>query len=271
MLRPRTVVRIIALLALGGMAGCFSLARTVPQQRQYVLGGSSLLETAPSSETLAGVSIGIRRIRVAEYLQLPALVVRHGASRIAYAEFHHWGERLGDGINRTVAGYLAGLAPFGAVDVAPWPPRRAYDFVIQLDVERFEGEVPEEPGATEGEVHLLVAWEILRQDGGVLLARGRTDHRSSDWRVEDHRALVTALDAGLQVLARDLVVRMEALVGEAPAEVVGIAEPVPHILPCDACSRDTVRWATGLALGHDLSSTGCSTPGVPREEEEGVP
>lgn len=216
MLRPTTVTRVIALLALGSLAGCFSLARTVPPQRQYVLGGSPLLVTPPSSDALSGVSIGIRRVRVAEYLRPPSLVTRHGASRIAYAEFHHWGEQLDGGINRTVAGYLAALAPFRAVDVAPWPPRRAYDFVIQLSVERFEGEIPEEPEATEGEVHLLAEWEILRQGDGALLARGRTDHRSSGWQVDDHRALVTELDAGLQVLARDLVVRIEALVAEPP-------------------------------------------------------
>jgi uncharacterized lipoprotein YmbA len=203
--------RLVLLAGLVTLAGCFSLSRTETPQRHYVLGGDRLQPSAPAPGDLAGLTIGVRRLRLAPYLEAPFLVVRQGASRISYSEYDQWGEQLGGAINRVVAGHLATRPSVRAVDVAPWPGRQQYDFLVQLHVERFEGLAPEDTAVVEGEVHVRVTWEILRQRDGVILARGATDHRDPGWRVGDYAGLVRSLDAGLHVLTEDLASTLSSL------------------------------------------------------------
>ncbi|MEX2401602.1 MAG: PqiC family protein [Rhodothermales bacterium] len=205
-------VHFTLLLALLVLAGCFSLARDEPPQQHYVLGGSRLQETEGSAERLAGVRIGLRRLQLAGYLTTPRIVVRHGLHEIRYAEFHRWGEDLGGGVNRALAGHLAAQASFEVIDVAPWPPQSRHDYLIQLHLQRFEGQVPEEPAASEGEASLLAIWEIIDPQDGAVLARGTTDFRAGGWVVGDYDGLVALLDTGLRELSDDLVEGLENLV-----------------------------------------------------------
>jgi uncharacterized lipoprotein YmbA len=197
--------------ALLTLTGCFSLSRDAEPVRQYVLSGAAvteagatLVEVGASSRDLSGLMIGVRRLDLSPYLATPSIVVRRGAHQVVHSELHRWSEEPGQAINRAVAGYLAVQAPFGAVDVAPWPVRSRYDYLVQLHVSRFEGVEPEEASAVEGEVHMLASWEIIRHHDGEVLARGGTDYRQPGWRVGDYAGLVAMLDRGLLALARDL-------------------------------------------------------------------
>lgn len=202
--------RLIVLCALAGLAGC-SLSHGEPPQRHYVLGGNRVQGSEAPRPGLAGLTVGVRRLQLASYLESPSIAVRRGPQEITFAEFHRWGEPLPGGISRAVAGYLTAGAPFRAVDVAPWPLREKYDHLIQLHVSRFEGVAPADPAATGGEAHLLATWEIIRQRDGEVLARGTTDYRKDGWRVGDYAGLVALLDAGLHVLSNDLMTSLEKL------------------------------------------------------------
>lgn len=206
------MIRLILLLILFGLPGCFSLGRETPVEQHYVLGGSRLQETGAPAERLAGLAVGLRPLQLAEYLETPLIVVRQGSHQIRFSEFHRWGGDLGAGVNRAVAGYLVSRAPFRGVDVVPWPPRTQHDYLIQLHLLRFEGLAPEDPAASEGEAHLLATWEIIGQQDGEVLARGTTDYRARGWTVGDYDGLVTLLDAGLRELSGDLVAGLEELV-----------------------------------------------------------
>jgi uncharacterized lipoprotein YmbA len=208
----KKAIHLIGLFALTALTGCFSLSREEPRQQHYVLGGSALQETGPPAERLAGLTIGLRPLRLAAYLETLLIVVRQGPHQIRFSEFHRWGEDLGGGINRAVAGYLTARAPFQGVDVVPWPPQTQHDYLIQLHLLRFEGVAPEEPAASEGEVHLLATWEIIRQPDGAVLARGTTDYRERGWTVGDYAGLVTLLDAGVRVLSDDLITSLGKIV-----------------------------------------------------------
>ena len=109
---------------------------------------------------------------------------------------------------------MAGRAPIRTVDVAPWPARAPYDYVIQLSVLRFEGVQPD--GAASAEAHLLANWEIIRPDDGVVLARGTTDYRKGGWRAGDYDGLVALLDEGLIVLSDALVAKIGELAAAGP-------------------------------------------------------
>lgn len=216
----RRAASLLSLFAVTGLAGCFSLSRVEPPTRHYVLGGGGLQESGPPVQSLAGLSVGLRRPRVASYLEPLRLAVRQGTHQVTYAEFHLWGEPIGDGVNRAIAGYLAARAPFRGVDVAPWSSGTAHDYLIQLHVERFEGLAPQDPAAVEGEVHMLARWEIVGPRDGVVLARGTTEHRENGWKVDDYPQLVSSLNAGLVAITDDLLAALEKL--GTPSTATGI-------------------------------------------------
>jgi len=216
------------------LAGCFSLSRDTPPLQQYVLGGARGPEGVASAQGMAGLTIGVRQLDLARYLTTPAIVVRRGAHQIVHSEFHRWGEDPVVGINRAIAGYLAAGAPVRAADLAPWPVRSRYDYLIQLHITRFEGVAPADSAATEGEVHVLASWDIIRQQDETVLARGTTDYRERGWRVGDYAGLVTLLDRGVQALSQDIATCLGRL-ASATAQG-GEVELVPDRDPALTCA-----------------------------------
>lgn len=219
----RSTLLIIPFVMLG-MTGCFSLGRNPPVDRHYVLGGG--LQSDSASPDSAALTIGLRQVQLASYLATPLIVVRHGAHRITFSEFNRWGEDLDGGIARAVAANLTARPSVQRVDVVPWPVRERYDFLIQIHVSRFEGALPEESTATEGEVHVLAAWEIMRQQDGAMLAEGTTDFRGRGWRVDDYAGLLTLLDRGLNVLTDDLAICLGSL---GSAGTLGSGDDKAHV------------------------------------------
>ncbi len=207
---------VMAALILVSLPACFALGRDSPPLEVYVIGGASSPEHAAQIPGLAGIAIGVRRLDLAPYLATPAIAVRRGTHEIVTSDFHRWGEDPGEGINRAVARHLAAAAPFRVVDVAPWPVRSRYDYLIQLRVTRFEGVAPDEAAAPVGAAHVRASWEIIRQQDETVLARGVTDHRADGWSVGDYAALVALLDQGLAVLARDVASAIGGLAGRSP-------------------------------------------------------
>jgi uncharacterized protein len=205
--------RLLAPVVLFALAGCFKLSRDAPRLQQYVLSGApqpsavaaTVTGDAAGNQTpgrRTGVTLGLRRMQLASYLSVPAIVIRRGVNELVVSEFHRWGEPLDAGINRAVAAHLASSSIVHAVDVAPWAPRARHDYLVQLHVSRFEGVA--EATATEGGVHVLAGWDIIRPLDGAVLVRGTTDDRAGSWRVGDYAGLVTALDAALSRVAQDI-------------------------------------------------------------------
>lgn len=212
-MRPKTqTIRRLLPSALIALAGCFSLSRNTPPVQHFVLGGSRPPEVRTVSP--ASIAVGVRRLQLASYLQTPFIVVRRGAQRITFSEFHRWGEDLGGGINRAVAEHLAARAPNAHLDVAPWPLGTRHDYLIQLQVLSFEGSAPEDPSAQQGEAHVQAMWQIIREQDGEVVGQGSTDFRRGGWSVEDYAGLVALLDAGLDALATDLATGLEKIGGE---------------------------------------------------------
>ncbi|MEX2467266.1 MAG: PqiC family protein, partial [Gemmatimonadota bacterium] len=163
---------LVCLATLLGSSGCFGLNRGAPPIQHYVLEGGHSHEVAAQPRDSADLAIALRRPQIASYLDVPFIVVRRGPNQIGLSELHRWGEHLGEGINRAVAGHLFEQGTFRAVDVAPWAPRERHDYLIQLHVLRFEGQLPEEEATLEGGGHVVATWEIIRPEDGRVLTRG---------------------------------------------------------------------------------------------------
>jgi uncharacterized lipoprotein YmbA len=186
--------------------GCFKLSREARPLQQYVLSGSAV-PVAPAIIAEGGadsaqLTLGLRRIDLAAYLAIPSIVMRRGAHEVMVSEYHRWGEDLGDGINRVVALYLTAQRPVRSVQVAPWPARTRHDFIVQLHVSRFEGTAEAE--ATQGRVHVMTTWDIIRPSDGAVLVRGISNDSTGTFGVGDYTTLVSALDAALARVAGDI-------------------------------------------------------------------
>ncbi len=193
------------------LTGCPQVFRDEVPLRHYTLGATVAEEVVTRNGELAGLSIGLRQPRVADYLVTDLIAVRHPPSEIRYAGQHRWAGSLDREIGRALAGYLARRAPFERVDLVPWPRHATYDYVLELEVLRFEGVAPgadngrDDNGQDPGQAHLRAGWEIIRVLDAEVVASGLTDQLQPGWPAEDYAALVRLLDAALAALADELV------------------------------------------------------------------
>lgn len=210
-----STLRGFGICALFAMAGCFTLARPTPPLEEYVLGAGPRPVAAASARDIAGVTIGLRRLDLAPYLSTTAIVVRRG-SRVVTSGFRRWGEEPSAGIMRAVAVSLGAAPIVLAVDVAPWAVQAPHDYLVQLHVSHLEGVAADDSTATEGQVHVMASWEIIRSQDGALVARGETDRRETGWKVGDYRGLVARVDEGLTGLASDLATCLVRIASATP-------------------------------------------------------
>ena len=224
-------LRLLGIGALVTVAGCFSLARPTPPLEEYLLGGGARAEAAARARDAGGVTIGLRRLDLAPYLATTAIVVRRG-SRIETSGFRRWGEDPSAGIMRAVAVSLRAAPAVLAVDIAPWQVRAPHDYLVQLHITHLEGVVAENAAATEGEVHVMASWEILRAQDGTLVARGETDRREAGWKVGDYLGLVTRIDNGLTGLASDVAACLVRLGPATPATPATDVLPEVRLVVC---------------------------------------
>jgi uncharacterized lipoprotein YmbA len=216
----RTCV-LLLLIGLVGLlaAGCVRLLEPRPSNTRYYLLGSHLATDTTANTATDGLRIGLRKPRLAEYLDTPTLAVRRGPNEVNFSEFHRWGEDLGVSLNRVVALNLERQPGIQSTEVVPWPRGTSFDYVVQLHILRFEGVGPAPPGPDadgdtpppRGHSQTTVAWTVLTPDSDDVIARGWTRDRRGDWPVTDHADLVAKLDASLVVLAEDIGRRLRAL------------------------------------------------------------
>ena len=190
------------------LSGCFSLKPSAPTTRYYVLGARPDVAETDVSAGRSDVTIGLKKLSLAPYLEGVRIVAREGENRILFAEFDRWGEDLDRAINRTVAAHLARLLPVRRVEAAPWTAGTRPDLVVQLRVQRFEGVYA---GGTGGAAHLLCSWEVTDAVSQELVASGSTDHLENGWDTDDYDRLVSMLDDALLVLARDIAAEIPSI------------------------------------------------------------
>lgn len=216
----RRTCALLFLIALGGLlaVGCVRLLEPRPSNTKYYLLESSLEpETADASNT--GLRVGLRKPRLADYLDTPTIVTRHGNNEIRFSEFHRWGEDLGAALNRVVGLNLEAQPGIASVEVVPWSKGATFDHVVQLRVLRFEGVGPPPPGPNAdddapiptGHSKMTVSWTVFGPEGDSMRTHGRTQHRIDDWPVTDYAALVSRLDSSLVVLSEDIRSRLQSL------------------------------------------------------------
>lgn len=183
-----------AVLALGVFAGCNLVPQpTTDPTRYFVLAapmGESDGATAVAAEPGA-MTVGLSKVRVADYLDKQSLVLRTAANEVEYRPYDLWAESLPVGLARVIAERLAASPKIGRVLREPYAlmTPRAYD--ARVTVERCEGDTTTGGIPT---VKLVATIEITRGGGDhALVKRERFVSDDITWESDDGENLASAM------------------------------------------------------------------------------
>ena len=193
----RTFVGRLVVLTLGGWvvaaAGCASTAPT----RFYVLApvaGAGVEKSNPAVPSKAGMTVGLRRVALPNYLDRPQIVTRSSPNKLDLAEFDRWAAPLGDAFPRILAENLAAMIPADRVAVFQWPRSAPVDYAVTVEVTKFEGRLG-------GECSLVASWSIFGGENKALTA-GKSS--LSEPAGGDYETLVAAQSRLVGALSRDI-------------------------------------------------------------------
>lgn len=182
-----------------------------------------LLDGSPGGDTVTtdsdGLDVGLRQPRLASYLDAARIVRRSGTNEIDFSEFHRWGETLSSAINRVVALNLKNQPGVRSTEIVPFARAARFDYIVQLHVLRFEGRGPAPPGpevdsdapVPTGTSQMVIRWTVYDPDGQTVVAQGTSRDTRGNWPVTDYEALVSRLDASLNIVAEDIANRLRSL------------------------------------------------------------
>ncbi len=183
-----------ALLVLGALPAC-SLAPKADPSQFFVLTSASATQASAGASDL-GIAIGLGPVSVPEYLRRPQMVTRVGPNQISYAEYDRWAETLDNSLAQVLGEDLSSV--LGGADIAlhPWYSTTPLDFVVQIEVQRFERDA-------SGAAQLVCVWVLKDGASGDRVTGGQFE-RNEPAESETTAASVAAQSRLLGVLALEI-------------------------------------------------------------------
>lgn len=146
------------------LAGCKLLEPSGVTPRTFVLTPVSTPPAfAPTGRTK--IVVGIRPVKMPDYLSSKAFATRRGGNEIVYLDAFAWAERLDGAFQRVLAADLGTLIPTDEVRLSLWKPE-AITVEIEISVDQFDVD-------SRGQGLLEAWWRVLSPDGEKVLAAGR--------------------------------------------------------------------------------------------------
>ena len=185
---------VVTLLVLGALAGC-SLAPKGDPSQFFMLTSASATQASVADRDL-DLAIGLGPVSVPEYLRRPQMVTRVGPNQISYAEYDRWAQPLDNSLVQVLGENLSSV--LGGADIAhhPWFSTTQLDFVVQIEVQRFERDA-------SGAALLTCVWVLKHGDSGDRVTGGQFE-RSEPAESEATGASVAAQSRLLGMLANEI-------------------------------------------------------------------
>lgn len=167
----RIVSTLAACVFMLSMQGCIG-GRSAPAQYQLLTARAEKNSDAP----LAGKSIGIGPVQVAQFLQRPQIVTHNGGTQLQLSESQRWGEPLEQGIQRVLLQNLAALTGAETRNF-PWRLSTTPDYALRIDVTDLDK-------LSNGETILDVSW-VLEDLKNSRVIKTQQEHISSNKGYDD--------------------------------------------------------------------------------------
>lgn len=186
-------IRAAILIALGSAASCGLLSPRPDPSRYFTLvavpaGGSPV-------KLAEGTAIGIGPVRVAEYLDRPALTVRVQPTEIERIGVDRWAEPLDSMLVRVISEDLSARLPGARLVRFPWYPEHAPALQVRVSIVSLE---------RDGNRALVAAdWQVIDPRSEALLFQ-RSSRFDRPIASSDPNVLVEGLSAGLGDLASEI-------------------------------------------------------------------
>ena len=174
----RSRLLVVAALAVSGLLTACSLNPKTDPTRYYVLSNladdPTLLAGVQAAETLAlDLRVGIRPVSFPSYLKRSRMVTRLATNELQYMETERWSEPLEEAFHYALAVDLGAILGPSEVILHPWYSTEEPDFVVMVDVVRFERD-------GQGTAHLIVQWELRDAWGDIVTSEAFTAAEGAD-------------------------------------------------------------------------------------------
>ncbi len=187
-------------LLMGLMGICFLLSACLlprpveDRTRYYLLEASGVNEFAGTEARYldpdeAGLAIGLRRIRVADYINVPSIVVRNTDGQLRYTHYQRWAEGLDRGTARLLREVLRRDTAITSVYFFPEAGREFVDFELEVQLLACDA-IEREDGS--GGYFFRAYWSIFEPESGGVIATGDFVRRG-DWQPGDYPAFARAI------------------------------------------------------------------------------
>ena len=140
--------------------------------------------------------MGLGPLTFPAYLNRPQMVTRLGPNQVDVSNHDRWAEALDGNFARSLADNLAALASADNIVHYPGYSTTALDYVVQVDVIRFESD-------SLGAAELLCRWTLFDGAGTTRLA-GREAQFTSQATAPNTASSVAALSGALADLSREI-------------------------------------------------------------------
>lgn len=108
--------------------------------------------------------VGIRQVRIPDYLSGKSFAMRRGVNEIVYLEAVEWAEPLDNALQSVLAANLGALIPTDQVRLSLWSPDEVA-VEVEVSVERFDVD-------THGEGVLIARWRVVSAGNDKVLGSG---------------------------------------------------------------------------------------------------
>jgi len=184
---------VILCISLAILSGCASSKPTRFYTLSSLVSSEKAIKATPTEQD---ISIGIRPVRLPEYLDRPQIITLTSTNKLKLAEFDKWAEPLNENISRVLAGSLSTLLSTDRVFIFPWNRALSIEYRVAVDVIRFEG--------TLGERIVLKANWTVFGDYGKKEIMTRTTSYTERIEGQDYGAMVAAMSRTLEGLSQDI-------------------------------------------------------------------
>ena len=180
-------------ISLFGYSGCASTEKARFYTLSPLTQNESQIRPKPSDK---GPVVGIKPIKLPDYLERPQIVTRTGQNEIEIAEFDRWAGSLKEDLSRVLAENLSMLLSTDLVLIFPWQRTIPIEYTVDLEIIRFDGKLSQN-------VSLSARWVIYRDsDTHPNIVNKSTIIKPTEG--VDYKALVAAKSYALGDLSKEI-------------------------------------------------------------------